>query len=374
MAERDVVTYPYISTVGEVDLNTPLRKWHAALANRHYSPAKIAIIGDSLSEGIGASKFGRGWVPMMTALLRNRFPVTGVVGGNGFVASWDNPGYGGGDPAYVYPVNQSNGSFSETQGFSLKSNTLLATNDQLSYMFTGTSIHVWYIKQTNGGTFSVTIDGVIVQASVVTAGTSGTGVWTSAALTAGSHTIIVKRIAGGGTASVLVNGFRVFNGDETKGIQIFNGSQSGLISGQFAINAANGDKWAPWLSVIQPQLVIVELGLNDWSTDVTMVTTKANLKSIIATIRAKTTTDPSIVIYAATEANSGTYASTFDQLHGVWTEVVAEDPKTALFDAGTRIPAPIVDSTDGYYYDLLHPSDKGHSAIAEFMTAFLSPR
>lgn len=356
-----------------VDRNVPLRKWHAALANRHYAPAKIAVLGDSLSEGIGATAFGRGWVPMALGQLRNRFPANGVAGGQGFVASWDNPGYGGGAPSYTYPVGQNSGSFSATQGFSLKSNTLLATGDQMNYTFTGTSVHVWYIKQTTGGTFSVTIDGVVVQASVVTAGTSGTGVWTSAALAYGTHTILVTRIAGGGASSILFNGFRIFNGDENAGIQMFNGSQSGLLTSDFTTNATNGDKWALWLGVIQPNLVIIELGLNDWAANVSMVTVKTNLQSIITTIRAQTTTDPSIVIYAPTEANSGSYASTFAQLHQVWVDVVAADSKTCLFDVGTRIPAPTVDTSDAYYYDTLHPSDKGHAAIADRLASFLAP-
>lgn len=351
--------------------NTPLRKWYAALANRHYSPAKIAVIGDSLSEGVGASQFGRGWVPKMAELLRARFPAPGGVG---FVASWDNPGYGGGDPAYTYPVSQNSGYYSETDGFALKCNTLLATGDRLTYTFSGTSIHVWYLKQFGGGNFSVTIDGVVVATSIVTASTtSGPVVWTSATLAAGNHTILVTRLSGGGTSPVLVNGFRVFNGDETKGIQVFNGSQSGLTSVNFATGAADWNRWARWLGIIQPQLVIVELGLNDWAGNIPMASLKANLKTIISVIRAQTTTDPSIVVFAAAEANSGAYASTYTQLHQVWEQVVAEDAKTALFDASARFIPPSVDNSDGYYYDLMHPSDKGHAAIADRMVSFLSP-
>jgi len=355
--------------------NTPLRKWYAALANRHYSPAKIAVIGDSLSEGVGASQFGRGWVPKMTELLRARFPSAGSsLGGAGFVASWDNPGYGGGAPSYTYPVIQNSGYYSEQTGFSLKSNTLLTPGDKLTYTFTGTSIHVWYLKQYGGGNFSVMIDGTIVAASVVTAASvSGVVVWTSAALTPGNHTIQVTRLATGGSYSVIINGFRVFNGDELKGIQIFNGSQSGLTSANFVEGAEDWDRWARWLGVIKPQLVILELGLNDWASDTPMASFKMNLKLLISTIRTQATTDPSIVVFAATEANSGSYASTYTQLHQVWEQVVAEDTKTALFDASSRFISPNVDNSDGYYYDMMHPSDKGHAAIADRMVSFLSP-
>lgn len=357
-----------------VDREVSLRKWYAALANRHYSPAKIAVIGDSLSEGVGASVFGRAWVPQTLARLRNRFPVSGVAGGQGFVASWDNPGYGGGAPSYTYPVGQNSGSYSQTQGFAMKSNTLVATGDQMNYTFVGTSVHVWYIKQTTGGTFSVTIDGTVVQSSVVTAGTLGGAVWTSAALTPGTHTILVTRIAGGGGGTILFNGFRIFNGDESAGIQMFNGGQSGLTSGNFLTNATNADSWAPWLTTIAPQLVILELGLNDWAQNVAMATFQSNMASLLSTIRTAAGTDPSIIIYAATEANyDPSYTQTFAQLYAAWKAIVAADSKTCLFDLTTRIPAPITDTSDSYYYDTLHPSDKGHSAIADRLVSFLEP-
>jgi len=79
------------------------------------------------------------------------------------------------------------------------------------------------------------------------------------------------------------------------------------------------------------------------------------------------------VVYASPEVNPGSYSQTHAQLLQTWREVVAEDVKTCLFDAAARFTAPAVDNTDGYYFDLLHPSDKGHSALADRMAAFLSP-
>jgi lysophospholipase L1-like esterase len=355
---------------------TALARWYSALANRDYAPAKMVVLGDSISEGSGSSAFGRGWVPQLLNRLRTKFPTSGIGtgGGNGFVATWDNPGYNGAAPSYTYPVTQSGGSFTMTQGFGLKANTLVSTGHQFSYTFTGTSVHVWYILQSTGGSFSVTIDGTVVAASVSTTGTLGKAVWTSAALTAGSHTILVTRLASGGAGTILVTGFRIFNGDEAKGIQMFNGSQSGLTSVQMAATPTAGDKWAPWINTIQPHLVVIELGLNDWSNSLSLANLKTNLKSIATTVRAQTSTDPSIVIYAATQANNGNYASTYTQLHTVWEEVVAEDAKMALFDPAARIPAPHLDNTDGLYYDMLHPSDKGHATIAEYFASFLSPQ
>jgi lysophospholipase L1-like esterase len=358
-----------------------LRRWYAALANRHYTPAKIAVVGDSIAEGIGASQFGRSWVPMTLNHLRDKFPVSWIPGGSGFVAAWDNPGMNYDVPAYTYPATWSSGTTVNYVGWSMKSLNTTASGVTGTYNFTGTSIHVWYIKQSGGGTFSVTIDGTVVAASVATTIASGysIGVWTSSALAQGPHQIVITTTS---ASSIFINGFRVFDGDEAAGIQMFNGGQSGLKTGDFSEGTTtDGYSWASFLSTIAPQLVIVELGLNDWAGSVAIATVKANLKTIISTIRSGSATNPAIVLYASPWVNDGAYAYPFTTLRQCWLEVVAEDTGgyggasgVALFDAAARFLSPQVDTSDGYYYNNgIHPSDKGHSAVADALTSFLSP-
>ncbi|MGK5677506.1 GDSL-type esterase/lipase family protein [Actinoplanes sp. URMC 104] len=360
------------------DRANALRTWRAALADRHYNPAKIAVIADSLSEGVGAGAYGRGWVPMLLGQLRMRYPVTGVTGGPGFVCSWDNPGVGA-PPAYSYPVvvSPNNFTFLENAGFAMKSWNMQATNETMTYTFTGTSIHVWYLLQSGGGSFSITLDGTVVASSVSTAGTAARGIWTSAALTPGTHTIVLTRLSG----SCRINGFRVHDGDEARGIQMFNGSQSSRQAAEFVAQASTGGGWADWINTIQPHLCIIELGLNDWGNGATQSVLKANLKSIISTVRARTSTNPSFVIYASPQVNSGPYTMTYAQLHQVWEEVAAEDTGVCLLDIAARFRSPEVDPSEGYYYRLgntatldIHPNDKGHSAIADAAASFLAPQ
>jgi hypothetical protein len=60
--------------------NPALRTWYAALANRHYAPAKLVAIGSSSVEGQGATVYGRHYVDMLVGKLLAQNPVTGVTG------------------------------------------------------------------------------------------------------------------------------------------------------------------------------------------------------------------------------------------------------------------------------------------------------
>jgi lysophospholipase L1-like esterase len=375
-----------------------LRTWHAALAGRHYSPAVIAAIGGSATEGVGVSAYGRDYLAQLTTGLRARFPVStevtgeafaetrrrlaqpavgagaATVGGN-FVSAWSEAGDWN---SYPWPSVRSGGTANATTGWGLRTVQFTAAAQTLTFAFVGSSVHVWYSIFAGGGTFSITIDGVVMAASVTTDNTvtNRNGRWMSPVLPPGQHQMVVTCLTPG-SAGTQVHGFAVFNGDESRGIQVYNGGHSGRETGDYTTQAAG---WAPRLATIQPHLVILDLGWQDWRMNVPVATMKANLKSIIATVRANTTTSPSFVILGSPKLSNLTPSQDFALFTTAWREVVTEDTGgiggsgVAYFDLAARQTAPATNNTLGLYTsDQLSPSDKGAAHIADALTAFLSP-
>lgn len=322
-----------------------LLSWHAALANRRHEPAVVAVIGSSSTEGVG-SRFGRGYVRVLAENLRVAFPVAGAPGGANFVAAWGRP--------ERWPVTASGGRPAPPEeGWALKGYDL--AGGTLTYPFTGTSVRVWHSP---GAALAVTVDGRPMPAA-------GSG-----PLAAGAHTV---RVTGRGR----VNGFVTFDGDEQRGVQVWEGGHGGRTTGGFA---ATVDAWAPRLAEIRPHLVILQLGVNDWRGGVPAATVKRNLRTIIAAVRSHAGTDPSFLVYGSPRVGPGRAAG-FGRLAQVWREVAAEDrggyagrSAVTFFDLTARQPAPSADNRLGLFGDdLIHMTDKGAAHTADALAGFLSP-
>jgi len=347
----------------------PLLTWHAALANRRYEPAVVAVLGSSTSEGVGVTRHGRGYPEVLAENLRAAFPVAGAPGGGNYVAAW-------GVPRNWPVVLTGGGTKVKTAGWALKTWVMDGAGQSAAYSFTGTSAQVWFAAMPGGGSFTVEIDGTVVAPEVSTAAakTDRDARWTSGPLSRGEHTIVVRHRAGG----CALHGFATFDGDEERGIQVYNGGQGGRTSGDFAENVQG---WAPRLRSIRPHLVILQLGVNDWRIDVPAAVMKSNLQAIIETVRSAAGTGPSFVIYGSPRVVAGRPGQDFALFTRAWQEIAAEDTGgpgggsgVAYFDLAACQLAPSIDNNHGLYCDdLLHTSDKGAAFTADALTGFIAP-
>lgn len=352
-----------------------LRNWFAALANRKYAPANVAVVGGSSSEGVGATAFGRHYFDQLRDRIRAQFPVTGVTGGQNYYPAWGSPNTGA-TPAYAWPVVQAGSpSNSNTTGFGLKSTALASAGQTLTLTFTGTRVDVWVGQYGGSGTISVQVDGGTAT-QYPTTGTNLNQIITNASLTPGSHTAVVAYVSG---SPVYVRGFVTFNGDETSGIRFYNGAQASKAFADFD-NAGNAPKWLGGITTIQPHLVILQ-SWNDYLQNVTAATAKTTLQSVISRIRGACSTNPSFVIQSGPRVDSGTYTDSWENYQAMFAQIAAADTGgpggtsgVALFDASLRWASPVTDNTLGIYNtDLLHLTDLGHSMWADALARFISP-
>ncbi len=105
-----------------------------------------------------------------------------------------------------------------------------------------------------------------------------------------SHTLQLA----GSTGSPIVEGVYVYNGDESAGIRVWEAGHLGATTGTWL---TSGILPLQLLAYIQPALVVVALGINDFLTALTPAAITGNLNSLISTVRAYCAVPPSVVLF-----------------------------------------------------------------------------
>lgn len=349
-----------------------LDSWHAAVANRDFAPARWYALGDSLTEGGLASSAARRWVNKALGLTRHRFPTEALSGGGvGFlpprytVTSLGNP-YSSVSVAGVGTVAPTNGT---TWGIGRRGSVLPA-GAFYEYTVQATSVVVNYAQTTTGGNMSVSIDGgaAVTVSTLGAAGSVDTDgkTWTSPALAAGSHTVRVT----GSTGSPVFTGLTVFNGDENKGLQIYEAGHSGSTTGWWLESTG----WTDTIGTVQPHLVTIALLTNDYAAGTDPATSKANLLRLIQAVRDKTTVDPSIVlVFYPKRTDLTTSAYTWEEYARIAHDIAATNSDVTILDLSREMEGPTPNTLGLWNADKIHPTDKGHSFIANAVAGFVSP-
>lgn len=344
-----------------------LNPWYTALATRGSTPADVVVIGDSISEGQGATARDKRWIWRFRDLLRAKYPVGGVAGGDGYIATTS---YEDSYPTgWTYAGNQVlvGGQY----GFSRRNLALGAGTPPGSCTRTvfGTSITVAYTRVNSGlGSFSVFLDGSATPAVTVdtTAGASGTvqddGRVSVPLGGRGSHTVKIEHAAG---PSVYVSGIYVYDQDETRGVRLTDSAENGSSSASWSSGATpsiytlDGN-----LAILQPDLVVIELGSNDLLQGIPSATYKNNILELISRVRGASTPTPAVLLIAAYRI-AGTWAEPWANYVQQLRDIAAANSSiVTLLDLSTVMPVSS-DTALGYYAgDGQHPSDLGHDFIA----------
>jgi lysophospholipase L1-like esterase len=342
---------------GSVVTATPLDRWNTAVAARATAAAKWLFIGDSISEGQGATTKPRRWADLLLAGMRSTYTTPGVAGGAGYVPSF----------YVVGPPDSPWNSYSSFTGSPTQSNVngslgyrtaFFTAAGSLTYNLTGTSVDLWWTG--GGGTFSYQVDGGS-QINVNTAGTYHTDYRTTVSLgSAGAHTVVIRWVSG----SIGFSGFTVYNGDETTGIRQYDAARSGAKSADMLIE---GGELVKAIQTIAPDLVIIELGGNDALQSVTAATFGANLQTIVSGILGSVSPVPSVLLVgiytpASTVVPPGTvWADYLTQM----SNIAASDPtRVAFLNLSLVMPTTDTTGTGLYSTDGLHPNNTGHRVIA----------
>jgi lysophospholipase L1-like esterase len=345
-----------------------LEHWNDAVANRNSEPATWVAWGDSFTEGQGASSRPDRWIDETLGSLRSTHPTAGVTGGVGYLPSF----YATYAPDSTWmPFTSSGGSHTwEDWGGSLGNRIVnMSAGGYETFTVTGTSVDVLYSRGA-GGTFSYRVDsGAPVNVSTSGSYDPSSHVRVTFA-TPGTHTVTITGVSG----TSYFEGLMVYNGDEAKGIRLYDAAHTGATTNDFT-----SSMWdqAEITASAKADLVTIALGANDYlSGSQTPAGVTANLQDMIDSIRSKASThsthQPSVAVVipwdfsAYGSVNGYTWSDFTDAIR----DVAAADSSVALLDlTSTGSPAGVGGGL--YASDGLHPSDNGQAAISAAAASFL---
>lgn len=352
----------------ETKRNPALQTFLAALADRDNNPVNIVCLGDSMTEGQGATAFGtKRWVDRLRLSMRARYPVTGVVGGVGFIA----PGTGmSGVSAGIWPCVGSNGSAESynTGGAGPKCKVWRIQNDSsykaYTWTVTGTSVDLMFQRGTSGGTIKWSVDGGATT-NQSTAGTTADGTMVRCSLgTSGSHTFKIEYVSG----TSYIDGIIVYDGDETAGIRIHEVGHGGFSANEYV---SSTQTWATSVAAMTPHLIILALGINDWGELRTAAQFKTDIQTMITLLRSTCTTDPSFLLMSYSTPNASPYTG-FEAFAQACEDIAASDTGVCTLNQALRLPV-VSGDTLSLFSDSTHFSDKGHAMCADGVLPIIAP-
>lgn len=243
-----------------------LLKWRSALAKRQSAIARVAVIGDSISEGYWSGlNHERAYPVLMRKALQAKY------GGQdeGFVTVNDVE-------RFVTSGTWVNGS----GGVASRRKTSVVAGSKITFTFSGVAVDVIYSKNTDGGTCAVKIDGVD-KTAINCNGTSEVYAQTQSytGLATGAHTLEIFAPTDG--TKVYVEGAYVKTVGDTAGVQVERRAKSGGYTGDWTSQLMLNT-----FTTKPADLFIIALGINDLGSTQTIANFKSRMQTIITAAKA----------------------------------------------------------------------------------------
>lgn len=372
-AAQDAATKTYVDTAvagaGGGGVNPALKRWYVALGNRHFAPAQVACVGDSLTEGQGASVKTNRFQTRLQTQLRNMYPSNGSSGGavDPLIPA-ARAIYSPSSPWVDTDITAKSGTHTpQTFGPYGRRGMKMSNTASVTYTFTGTKAVIHFMGGTGaGGTWK--LDSGSATAFVL-GGTDNYSMTVQAySGTSGTHTItIVCNNAGG----FYWCGIEVWDGDEAKGIRLYDWSKSGLKASQMQGDAME----TAVMAQIAPALVLVEFGGNEIGQGILPSVFGSSLTSLIAEWKAAlsgASKPPASYVIVIPPDGGGTPTYPWADYVAAAKAVAAADPNNVTCcDLGQLMPSYAGSANTTYDYQSEF-ANGGHSEAADIIAAFLA--
>lgn len=328
-----------------------LSQWYNACQNANSQKASAVFLGTSTTQGANATAHSRRYVQLLAQTWSR---------------TYDNNRYF----RYFTPQSDSftySGSYSQiNEGLSLRT-TQLNSGAYMQFTVTCSALIIYFVEGTNFTPFTLTVDGndTLITPATSQSGERHTGSFTVSGLSYASHTIRIT--ASNGTAKITgIMTADFASADMSKGIHIFNSGHGGFNTNNFINQTALFER----IGSLQPQLIFMMFGTNDYGASMPITTYTANLSSIVTSARqAAPTAD---IVLANPFRRLDFVASVPWAQYGVATRAVANEFGCSFIDLSSYYPASqALDAHDFIDTDSLHQTDRGHSYMARLLMTHL---
>lgn len=362
---------------------TGITAFHAAVAARNITRLDVAVIGDSMTQGQGATSYGAIWVQQLNRAFRSAFPTVanGASGGLGFIPIQNalDSSTGNGVNTFTWPVTSTG-----TPGTADLGPVRYCTDTTSAAAWTWTapagttSVRVMYYDVGSGGSFTWKVGSG--STTTVTGTATSTDLLTSSITISGGQVLTLAWVSG----TVALDGIVHYAGDEASGVTFHACGHYG-----WNISATSPDGWnqpesftLDWLQAYGafPDLgaIIICLGANDqgaW----TGPQFQANYQAFTADLRIEARLGTNIPIipviqYACgiTPADPGGWPAYARAIRGAATATGI----TRVVDVNYRMPPVSSGFMGGELWlngdSVGHPSNIGHALFGEIVAAGLA--
>lgn len=356
---------------GIAKTKSALRKYAAGKARvaSGTGACNVLVIGTSLSESgsngtaTASTPYTYRWQNAFRDIERRKLGQT--VGGVGFLPpDWAT------NVVTPTPYSAQAGTFSTKRmqfGLGKRTSEAKATASK-TYTQTCTGFDIFYTRSPASGVMYYAVDGGAHVEISTPVGATTSGFKTAVTgLSDASHTIEIGWVSG----TIYFEGVAFYRGDQTVGLRVWDGARSGSTTADFIESS-----WPYWWGVvgtIAPDLIVVELGINEYFYNVTVSQYTANLTAIVASLKSRA---PGcgivlLMVWAKGSEPAGTHAA-----YVTAAKAVADaDPIVLFFDGASRTYPTESESTANAFgfleTDKLHATPCGSSTLALGLSEFL---
>lgn len=343
---------------------TPLSlvRWRKALARVRDGSgrAKLAFIGDSTTAGLLSNGTSTNIRPKSAPYaLAPRFA---NVGASALIDStWGDAG--GAASSSTLPTLDSRVTFGAgwagtgpfSLGGAMPANS--TTTNVLAFTPAGSfdAIDIYYVQNAGLATFTVNVDAGATLATINAAGSIAV-VKSTVSCTAGTHTVNIARNGTGSVAFII--GIDCYLSTAPK-VAIWNMGACGSTTANWATNTLAYDPLKAIVTVA-PDLVVLNLGINDARTGVSVATYQANMQAIITAISAAS----DIVLQVPVPSDTAITAQATTDAYKAAVLTLGAANNLPVIDVGYRFVRYSTANTNGLMADSLHPGMLGYQDIA----------
>lgn len=349
-----------------------LSRFWQAVAGRQVAPCDMVFVGDSVTEGFvpwgraNSLLTNQAWRVRLQDLLRDAYQTPGAAGTAGYYAAFRMSA-----APPDYPVRFTGRAANNVAGLGLRCVLLTAAEHQVTFKAPSrcSTVDIFWGGAPMTGSFSYAVNGRAMTDPVLTALTHGEEDFHSTRIggLSGGEEIRVAHASGG---PVVIDGFYAYDGDEARGLRGWDAGQTGVPATALVAEASR--RWYRAFEVIQPSLVVIEIGGND-SRERSAAQVGSDVRTMIELIKARCARPPSIVLIGLWSP-PWTARDPWESYHDAFRGLAAADPDAWFFDLRTLInKTGPTDTVGGLLPDAVHPGPQASAIIAKGLFDALRP-